>query len=249
MESDIHVRAVWLIADDGSIRTCRALLSREERDRADRFACDRLRNEYQIAHGALRLFAADYIGCLPHQLQLRSGRRGKPEFKVRSEIRLNLAHSQTLALYAFVRGCEVGIDVENVRPRVDLEQVAKLCFCEAEIAELLSLPTEEDRLEAFFCCWTRKEAYVKAVGDGLFLPLDQFQVTLCSSVPARFVHIGFDTQEAEAWQLHHVEPAPDHVGAVAYRGECRKVRIFPPIMVSDLLGHYSTELNQDLNAR
>lgn len=248
MESDIHVRAVWLTADDGSIRACRRLLSREERHRADRFAYDHLRNEYQIAHGALRLFAAEYIGCLPQEIQLRLGRRGKPEFKVRSEIRFNLAHSRTLALYAFVRGCEVGIDVEEVRPRLDLEQVAKHSFCEAEIAELSSLPTDDDRLKAFFCCWTRKEAYVKAVGEGLFLPLDQFQVTLCSPAPVRFVHIGFDTQEAEAWQLHHVAPSPDHVGALAYRGERREVRIFPPRMVSDLLGHYTTELNQDLNA-
>ena len=247
MDSDIQLRAVWLTADDGCTRACRALLSREERDRADRFAYDHLRNQYQIARAALRLFAADYVGCPTDDLQLRLGRRGKPEFKVRSEIRFNLAHSRTLALYAFVRGCEIGIDVEEIRPRFDLEEVAKLYFCEAEIAELSSLPTGEDRLKAFFCCWTRKEAYVKAVGEGLFQPLDKFQVSL-SPAPARFVHIGFDIQEAEAWQLHHLAPAPDHLGALAYRGERRKVRIFPPIMVSDLLGHNTIELNQDLHA-
>ena len=248
MESDIHIRAVWLVADDGSIRACRSLLSGEERDRADRFAYDDLRNEYQIAHAALRLLAADYLACRPHEIQLRFGRRGKPEFEARNEIRFNLAHSRTLALYAFVRGCEVGIDVENVRPRVDLEQVAKLCFSEAEVAELFSLSTEEERLTAFFRCWTRKEAYVKAVGEGLFLPLDQFQVTLCSPGPARFVHIGFDTREAQAWQLHHLAPAHDHVGALAYRGERREVRVFPPIMVSNLLTPCNTNFNKDLNA-
>jgi 4'-phosphopantetheinyl transferase len=94
------------------------------------------------------------------------------------DIRFNLAHSGSLAVYGFARGCEIGIDVEECRPLRDLESIARNCFSESETSHLLCLDVAEDRLQAFYRCWTRKEAYVKAVGEGLFYPLQRFEVTV-----------------------------------------------------------------------
>ena len=96
-----------------------------------------------------------------------------------------------MALYAFTLGCELGVDVEQLRKLDDPESIARRFFSPGEASELLSLKPEE-RGPAFFRCWTRKEAYVKAIGDGLTIPLDCFQVTLLPGVPARFVQLASD---------------------------------------------------------
>jgi 4'-phosphopantetheinyl transferase len=233
--TEIHVYAVWLKAGNHSVRRCRELISDEERDRADRFLFEHLRCNFQVAHGALRLLAAGHLECHPQHVRFRPGIHGKPEFHSCANIRFNLAHSRALALYAFARGCEVGVDVEDLQATPDLELIARNCFNAAEVTELLSLLAPEDRLHAFLCCWTRKESYIKAVGRGIYDPLDRFQVTVASRDPVKFVRIGADDGEAKAWQLRHIEPAPGQVGALAYRDAPRIVRLFPPADVSELL--------------
>ena len=171
---------------------------------------------------------AHYLGCPPNEIEFIYGPKGKPELRDSSRIRFNASHSGQIALYAFTLGCELGVDVEELRELDDAESIAVRFFSIGEVSELLSLKPE-DRGLAFFHCWTRKEAYVKAIGDGLAIPLDRFQVTLLPGAPARFVQIARDMETASDWTLHHLEPAPGYVGALAYQDSQRPTTIHPTV--------------------
>jgi 4'-phosphopantetheinyl transferase len=233
--TEVHVWAVWLTASPRMIQTYRSLLSPEEKARADRFMFDRHRESYELSQGALRLFLGGYLGCSAQEVALTSGPKGKPSLRDGSRLAFNKSHSNRLALYAFTTGCEIGIDVEELRDIPDSDQVASHYFCQAETSELTSLSGTKNRNEAFLRCWTRKEAYIKASGDGLHLPLDRFQVTLLPEQPARFVQIGNDEKIAADWMLHHLEPAPGYLGAVAYRGSPRAIRLQNAVDCEELL--------------
>ena len=152
-----------------------------------------------------------------------------------SRIHFNMAHSGSLALYAVTVDCEIGVDVEELRDIPEIEQVASRYFSKPEAAQLLSISPKLAVREAFFRCWTRKEAYIKAIGDGLYLPLDQFQVTLEPDAPARFIHIGNDSAAAAEWTLQHLDPAPNYLGALAYHAAPRKIVMHEPLHPEQLL--------------
>jgi 4'-phosphopantetheinyl transferase len=233
--NEVHIWAVSLTAPEAVNRAYRALLSPAEVAHADGFAFERLRRSYEVSHGALRLLLARYAECCAQDVVFAFGSKGKPSLRGVSRIRFNMSHSGDLALYAFAADCEVGIDVEEAREMSDIEQMSSQFFCSAETTELLSICCVKSRLQAFFRCWTRKEAYIKAIGDGLYLPLDQFQVTLLRDEPVRFVHIGGDPMAAVDWTLQHIEPFPDYIGALAYRSRPRDV-VFPgPLGAQELL--------------
>ena len=155
------------------------------------------------------------------RVELTFGERGKPALAARQNsasepLHFNLSDSEDLAVYAFSLGSEMGVDVEILRPMPDALNIARSFFA-AEEREVLSSVPASGVPQAFFNCWTRKEAYIKAIGEGLSEPLDRFCVTLAPAEPARFLHIGGSSREAEAWSLMHFEPAPDAVGALAFR--------------------------------
>jgi 4'-phosphopantetheinyl transferase len=138
-----------------------------------------------------------------------------------------------MALYAFTLGCELGVDVEELRELDDAESIATRFFSAAEVCELLSLKPE-DRGLAFFRCWTRKEAYVKAIGDGLAIPLDRFQVTLLPGSPAQIVQIASHMGTAGDWTLHHLDLPSGYVGALAYRDSRRPTTMHPMVQADEL---------------
>jgi 4'-phosphopantetheinyl transferase len=177
-------------------RAHRALLSPPEIAKADKFVFEHLRRSYEVSQGCLRLLLACYLKCRAHDIGFQFGTGNKPALCGDSKIRFNVSHSGGLTLYAFAHDCEVGIDVEKVRGMRDFAQVATDYFCPEETSELLSIDDADSRIQAFYRCWTRKEAYVKAVGDGLRVPLRQFQVTLSADEPARFIRIGADAEAA-----------------------------------------------------
>jgi 4'-phosphopantetheinyl transferase len=229
---------VWTLRLDASASVSRAfrdLLSSDEILRADRFAFERLRSSFAVSHGALRVLLAQYMKCSPRELKFTSGPKGKPALRGNSQLQFNMAHSGGLAVYAFLLGSEIGVDIEEVRGFGDFEQIAARYFCRAEASQLLSIVGRKQREEAFYRCWTRKESYLKAVGEGLSVPLDQFQVTLLPDSPVRFIHIGNQTSEASSWTLQHLEPAPGYTGALAYRGAARTVVLHPPQHAQDFL--------------
>jgi 4'-phosphopantetheinyl transferase len=230
---EVQVWGVWLSGSDASLAYYRSMLSPQELQRAERFRFEHLRHSYTRSRGSLRLLLAHYLGRPPSEIQLICRPKGKPILRDSSQIDFNASHSGQMALYAFTVGCELGIDVEQLRKLDDAESIAARFFSTAEASELLSL-TPEQRGPAFFRCWTRKEAYVKAVGDGLAIPLNRFQVTLLPGIPARFVQLASDMGTAADWTLDHLELAPGYLGALAYRDNRRPTAIHP-IVPSDEL--------------
>jgi 4'-phosphopantetheinyl transferase len=231
----VDVWTVRLGASASVSRAYRNLLSCDEVLRADRFAFAHLRIAFEVSHGALRILLARYLSCTPRELAFTFGPKGKPALHGNSQLQFNIAHSGGLAVFAFSLGFQIGVDIEEVREIPDFEQIAHHYFCPEESSQLLSITDKKQREEAFYRCWTRKESYLKAVGDGLSAPLDQFQVTLLPGSPAHFIHIGNDTSAASPWTLQHLEPASGYVGALAYRSHARDIVLHPPQQPQDFL--------------
>ena len=230
---EIEIWGIWLTASDAALAHYRSTLSVDERHRAQRFSFAKLRRSYTLSRGGLRILLAHYLRCPPSAIELVCGAKGKPELRDSARIRFNVSHSGQIALYAFTLGCELGVDVEQVRELDDLASIAVRFFSTGEVSELLSLESE-DRGLAFFRCWTRKEAYVKAIGHGLAVPLNRFRVTLLPGAPARFVQIASDVEIASDWTLNHLEPAPGYVGALAYQDSQRPTTIHPIVRADEL---------------
>ncbi len=223
-DGEIHVRAMRIEATAEAAAGFAGLLSEDERERAARFRFEHLRYSFTCARGALRVLLGGYLGIAAAAVEFGYGSNGKPFLKSGDSIRFNASHSGDWAVFAFASGCDVGIDVEKVRPLPDMADIARNYFCRAEWEALMSLPAEE-REAAFFRCWTRKEAYIKATGEGLSAPLDAFQVTLDADAPARFLHIGHDESAAAEWTLEDLRVAPGYAAALACRGTQRRISI------------------------
>jgi 4'-phosphopantetheinyl transferase len=173
-----------------------------------------------VGRGVLRALLGRYLGVEPGKVRLQFGAHGKPGLAPGcggKDLRFNVTHSQDLALYAFARGRELGIDLEQIRPLPDADQIASGFFSARESAAYKALPVDQRR-EAFFRCWTRKEAYIKALGGGLALPLDEFDVSLAPGKVTQLLHVTWDSNEISRWSLVALEPAPGYVSTLAVEG-------------------------------
>lgn len=233
-EREVHVWTLRTAASSDVIATCEQVLAPDETRRAARFRFGHLRESFIWTRGALRHLIGRYIGRSPASIQFQYSSNGKPALTPDSGLRFNVTHSGDLAAIALTIGCDIGVDLEQLRPLPELEQIAARFFCPEEVAEIHSLP-RDDKERAFFTCWTRKEAYIKAVGGGLSVPLDSFRVTVKPDTPAG---VTFPDQEATAsksWTLHNLQLAPDYAGAIAYGDRERPLSIFPIIDPEELL--------------
>jgi 4'-phosphopantetheinyl transferase len=176
-----------------------ALLDADERDRARAFRFDVHRHRYVVGRGILRVLLGRYLGSEPARLRFRYGPERKPELADAS-LRFNLAHADASVVYAFSSSFDVGVDVELLRPERIGAGVAERFFSPAEVASLQALP-ERDRPLGFFSCWTRKEAVLKARGDGLTVPLASFDVSLAPGEAPRVLRTGWAPDERTHWQL------------------------------------------------
>ncbi|MGB8681806.1 MAG: 4'-phosphopantetheinyl transferase superfamily protein [Candidatus Binatus sp.] len=199
---------------DGFLNT----LDDDERSRAGRFYFSRDRERFIVARGVLRALLGRYLNRAPESLAFSYNTHGKPALDSESDaIRFNLSHSHGTALYAVTRGREIGVDLEFIRCDLEAEQIAERFFSHREIATLRALPLSL-RKYAFFLCWTRKEAYIKARGDGLSMPLDQFDVSLIPGEPAALLSTQPDRGEAVRWSLWNLTPASGYAAALAAEG-------------------------------
>ncbi len=219
---EVHIWSAQLDQPAETIAHYWQSLAPEERERADRFHFDRHRRRYIIGRGILRERIGLYLKMPPASIELAQTAHGKP-YLIGNQIYFNVSHSENLGLFAFCRETAVGVDVEKVRPMADLPQIAQRFFAPKESAVLFALPPEQ-QTAAFFRCWTRKEAFVKAVGEGLSYPLDAFEVTLTPDAQARFIHIHGDSMLAARWHLHHLQPASGYLGALALLGYVETVQ-------------------------
>lgn len=202
-------------------------LDSHELHRARQFRFAKDRNQFILAHGLLRHILSLYIQKTPILIQLCYNACGKPEIRHDSgteiqDVRFNYSHSDGLAVYGFARNRQVGIDVERIQARVPDESIPEHFFCRSEIAALRSLPARQ-RAKAFFQCWTRKEAYVKARGKGFQISLDSFEVFHDSGGP-----VVITDDECTKWWLQSFLPAPGYAAALAAEGEYSRMTFIAP---------------------
>jgi len=203
-----------------AVRAASPLLSAAERRRASRFAFDCDRRRFVLARAQLRRLLAARLATRPEAVELVYGVHGKPALAppfVTSDLRFNLSHSNDLVVYAFSRRCEIGIDVEAVRAMRDADDIAARFFSGWENRAYRSLHSRDKPL-GFFHCWTRKEAFVKALGDGLSYPLDRFDVSLAPGEPARLRRLERAPGDERRWHMDSFSPAPGFVGAIVTEG-------------------------------
>jgi 4'-phosphopantetheinyl transferase len=217
---EVHVWRAQLELPSPQVQWLRGVLSEDELDRASRFSFEIHRQRFIAARGTLRSILSRYITISPGNLRFYHNQYGKPllapEFSS-SLLNFNLSHSGSVALYAITRNMEIGVDVERVRSDFEYEETAKRFFSANEVAILRTIPTER-KLEAFYNCWIRKEAYIKAHGKGLSLPLDSFDVSLAPGEPPMLLSTRDNPQESSLWTLVDLKPGPGYVGALAVKG-------------------------------
>ncbi len=218
---DLHVWTVGLDQPPDVCARLETVLSSDERERARRFVFERDTRRFVVCRAALRRVLAQYTGTAPEALVFAYGDRGKPSLPEMPGLFFNVTHAASLGVIA-VAATDVGIDVEALERNVEFEDLAARFFSAEEARELCALPADARRA-AFFNCWTRKEAYIKAIGDGLSCPLDSFAVTLRPSEPALMRWIEGDDESA--WHLRAFTPAEGYVGAVAVRAPIDAMRM------------------------
>ncbi|GAB5535923.1 MAG: 4'-phosphopantetheinyl transferase superfamily protein [Rubricoccaceae bacterium] len=199
-----------LRVESEAVGTLRELLTSDERDRARCFRFDRDRDAFVVTRGALRRILSRYLNRQPEAIAFRYGTYGKPELAMDSDLQFNVTHAGDIALIAVARGRQLGIDVEPVRVLPDADAIVERFFSANEVAVYRSLPASA-RPKAFFTCWTRKEAFIKALGDGLTHPLDAFDVTVRPDEPAKLLRVR-GVAEPPPW---HVEALPIDLGYAA----------------------------------
>jgi 4'-phosphopantetheinyl transferase len=216
----VHVWRAGLDQSPWQVERSRDTLDVDERSRADRFYFSRDRARFIVARGVLRTLLGRYLDRAPESLSFSYTAHGKPALASQPRadpIRFNLSHSHGTALYAVTRGREVGVDLEFIRGDLEAEQIAERYFSHREIVTLRALPTSLQKY-GFFLCWTRKEAYIKARGEGLSMPLDQFDVSLIPGEPAALLSTKPDSDEARRWSLQNLTPACGCAAALATEG-------------------------------
>ena len=221
-EDEVHVWAAQLDRDASVIREMAMLLDDEERERASRFRRRVDRDRYIVSHGVLRRVLARYVRKPAHSLRFRRDRFGKPSLAHRTDVSFNMAHAEAVALIAVTTARPVGVDVECVTVLDDAFDVAEICFAPAERRVLHAVPAARVS-DTFFNCWTRKEAFIKAVGTGRCAPLQAFEVTLAPDAPAKLCRVSGSARVAASWTMEALEPASGYVGALAVRR--RNVRL------------------------
>jgi 4'-phosphopantetheinyl transferase len=208
-----------------------ACLSDDERNRANRFVHARDRRRYRVAHAALRLLLARYTGKDARALSFVLGPQGKPDLEDEHApaISFNLSHSGELALLGVSSPGRLGVDVEQIRVMEDAMAIARSFFAPAEEAALAAVPLA-DRDRTFMTCWTRKEAFIKALGGGLSIDLKSFEVSIDREHPA-FLRIDDSRWSAQAWSMVHLEPADGYIGALVTDAAVNEIRLmrFDPV--------------------
>lgn len=216
---EVHLWWVWL--DGQAARTARLAetLSFDERQRAQAFRFDVDRARFVARRGVLRALLGRYLRLESDQISFTYGEWGKPALAEPAEpIRFNLTHSGGLALYAFAWERDIGVDLEAVKPLRDMARLVEQFFSPQEREAWQSL-SAAGRVEGFYRCWTRKEAFLKALGVGLSRPTEGFSVSLCPNEPARLLQVTWAPAEVDRWMLAGFEPYPGYFAAVAVEGQ------------------------------
>lgn len=193
------------------------LLCSKEITRANSFKFAKDRMVYILARGLLRILSGRYLNEIPKNIKFDYGEYGKPDYSFQTPIKFNISHSGNMIVMAFMRNCDIGVDIEKIKDDFDAIAIAQHFFSPDEIRSLKALP-EKEQTHGFYRCWTRKEAFIKAKGSGLSFPLTSFSVSLDAD-HARLLRTEWDAAEKKEWQLFSFEPAHGYLGALSVRGD------------------------------
>ena len=224
----VHIWRASLMQSEAVIARCREMLPADELARADRFHFDRDRRRFAVSHAMVRQVLARYLTLGPQELRFVLGPKGKPEIAPEwnsLSLRFNLSHSGEFALMGVSLNLTMGIDIEEIRPDFGTQEIAERFFSPYEVGTLISLP-QHQRVEAFFYCWTRKEAYIKAQGEGLSLALDSFDVTFAPGAAPALLRVAEDPKEVARWKLYNIDSGPGYKAALMIEGKQHYLQYF-----------------------
>lgn len=226
--SGVDLWRIDLDRDDAVAATARGLLSPEELERFERFKPVEVKRRFALARGGMRSILGRYLECAPDGLEFRYGEQGKPDLvhcQNPGGLRFNLSHSHELAVLAVSVRREVGVDVERLRDNVEFSRLAARHFSPEEAGTLESLQGE-DLMRRFFQIWTAKEAYIKAIGKGLRIPLDQFAVAVDdeSGREPSLLHTRHAPEEKDRWSFQKLDCGDDYMGTLATEGPSGDLR-------------------------
>jgi 4'-phosphopantetheinyl transferase len=216
--SEVHLWRADLDQPSSVLAQLSESLSETETARARRFVFAKDSDRYSVAQGILRQILGRYLQLPARDIQFTIGLRGKPALRDDPSLCFNMAHSNNLVIYAISRNRQLGVDVENQRREFAKQDIVQHYFSEAERSEFLSLPADL-QLPAFYLAWTRKEAYIKARGEGLYADLKSFDVSL---TPEKVFTLR--SEDAARWGLYSFCPQPDFVAALVVEGKDFSVR-------------------------
>jgi len=220
-EDSIHLWCASLDQEMADLARFSSTLCPTERERAERFRFDQHRRRFIVRRGFLRTLLGRYLDVGPSQLAFDYTPRGKPSVRETcdgSELHFNVSDSSGLALYAVTRRAPVGVDVERIKPFRDKDDIAARFFSVREKTAIRAL-SEPQKSEAFFNCWTRKEAYLKATGEGISESLARVEVTVMPGEAPQLLGLAGDERAAAEWTFYSFEPASGFVGAVAIKAK------------------------------
>ena len=224
--NEVHVWCATLDISTESRTKHRNTLSPDEHTRVNGLVFERPLNQFIAARGILRVILGQYLNTSPANIEFEYGPQGKPFIKSNStSLQFNVSHSENKAIYAIAQNAEVGIDIEKIHHIDDCLKIAQRFFSPQEVSELNKQPSDELQT-AFLTCWTRKESYIKAIGQGISMPLDKFSVSVSLNEPPKLISNELEPDELNKWTFTSIAPIDGYVGTVACEGYVETFQFF-----------------------
>lgn len=225
-DHELHIWKSSLNVDGQRFQFLKSLLSCDEQSRAERFYFVKDKNQFIVGRGVLRVLLGNYLDTDPQKVKFYYNEFGKPFLEnqfSKNNLKFNLSHSKDMLVMAFAKNVDVGIDIEYVRSDIDVLRLARHFFSQREVSELLSISSYLMN-DAFFNCWTRKEAFIKAKGQGLSIPLDKFDVSLSPGEPAKLIRLHDNPNEIAEWYLQELSNIGEgYISSIAIKGKPNRI--------------------------
>lgn len=220
---ETHIWRANLDKNNSNFAFLKTHLTKDEVEYAKRFKFKKHSNRFIIARGILRSLLGRYLEVTPRKIKIEYSDYGKPHFQNEKAINFNISHSKQMAVFAFSKYCNIGIDIEFINKKIEFDEIAKRFFSKNEVKTLNSL-SDKDKVIGFYNCWTRKEAFIKAVGEGLSFPLDKFEVSLEPEKPAKIIKINCPQQDVSKWSIYAIKPEHNFVGSCVLEGSIERIK-------------------------
>ena len=223
--NEVHIWRADLLERSKQVESFMNVLSTAEKERANRFHFKKDREQFIVAKGISRLLLSNYIPSSAKEITFEFNAYGKPCLTGSHPLQFNISHAGGLGLFAFVLTSPIGVDIEKIKQDIEIQKIAKRFFSIAETNKILNLPKPQ-QVDAFFNCWTRKEAFIKAHGEGLSLPLSEFEVSILDTERVKILAINWASTEVNHWNLLKISPKKTWKAAVAVKGNVKKISLF-----------------------